>query len=278
MIYLTNKLLRKEKAAVKLLQSIPSNDIELCYSGGKDSDVILYLARLAGINFTPIYKCTTIDPPGTIKHCEIKGAVILRPCKTFFNLIEEKGFPTRRARFCCQVLKEYKVKEHAILGIRRAESNKRRNLYKEPQICRLYSKNEHVCQYLPILEWTNNDIREYIDANNINIHPLYYDENGKIDCSRRLGCLGCPVSNDNGIADFLRYPKILKQWLKHGSIWWETHPQTRTHNKYSSIYALMCNDLFFKSYADFYPYDNATLFSSRENWKALLEDYFKIDL
>lgn len=278
MMYLTDKLLRKEKTAVKLLQNIPSDDIELCYSGGKDSDVILYLARLAGINFTPIYKCTTIDPPGTIKHCEDRGAVILRPHKTFFDLIEDRGFPTRRARFCCQVLKEYKVKDHAILGIRRAESRKRNKRYKEPQICRLYGKGEHVCQYLPILEWTDRDMKEYIVENNIDIHPLYYNDCGQLDCSKRLGCLGCPEASDNGVADFRQYPILLKQWLKHGEIWWKSHAQTQSHKKFSSIYALMCHNLFFKKYADFLPYDNAGLFSARENWKALLEDYFKIDL
>lgn len=42
---------RKVDFAIKLLQSIPTNDgpIELSYSGGKDSDVILELARMSGI-------------------------------------------------------------------------------------------------------------------------------------------------------------------------------------------------------------------------------------
>lgn len=37
--------------------------MELSYSGGKDSDVILELAKMSGIPFRPIYKKTTIDPP-----------------------------------------------------------------------------------------------------------------------------------------------------------------------------------------------------------------------
>lgn len=59
---------RKIDAAIKLLQSIPTDDgqIEVCYSGGKDSDVILELAKMAGINYRAIYKNTTIDPRGTI--------------------------------------------------------------------------------------------------------------------------------------------------------------------------------------------------------------------
>lgn len=69
---MTENLSKKVERAIKLLQSIPQHNdepIEIAYSGGKDSDVILELARMAKINFKAIYKCTTIDPPGTIKHC-----------------------------------------------------------------------------------------------------------------------------------------------------------------------------------------------------------------
>lgn len=53
--------------------------VELSYSGGKDSDVILALAKMAGISIRPIYKCTTIDPPGTIRHVREKGVEVIRP-------------------------------------------------------------------------------------------------------------------------------------------------------------------------------------------------------
>lgn len=45
-------LQRKIDFAIKLLRSIPQDGpIELSYSGGKDSDVILELAKMAGIPF-----------------------------------------------------------------------------------------------------------------------------------------------------------------------------------------------------------------------------------
>lgn len=47
------------------------------------------------------------------------------PKERFFDIIARKGFPTRRARFCCEVLKEYKILDSAIQGIRRSESTKR---------------------------------------------------------------------------------------------------------------------------------------------------------
>ena len=100
--------------------------VEISYSGGKDSDVILQLAKEANINFVAIYKNTTIDPPGTLKHVKSRGWVkIINPKKSFFELIKERGLPTRTRRFCCEVLKEYKVNNVAIQGIRRSESSKR---------------------------------------------------------------------------------------------------------------------------------------------------------
>ena len=75
---------RKVERAINLLRSIPQDtEIELSYSGGKDSDVILELAKMAGIPFRAIYKNTTIDPPGTIKHCKSKGVEIVHPKMSF---------------------------------------------------------------------------------------------------------------------------------------------------------------------------------------------------
>ena len=169
------ELQKKVDFAIKLLQSIPQDgDIELSYSGGKDSDVILELAKMAGIPYRAIYKATTIDPKGTIAHAREMGAEVIRPKKTFFQLVSENGFPSRFQRFCCTFLKEYKICDRAIQGIRRSESGKRAENYKEPEICRVYSAKEKVKVYLPILEWTNQDVEEFIKERNIKCHPLYY--------------------------------------------------------------------------------------------------------
>ena len=96
---MTEKLEKKVDRAIRLLQSIPINngDIELSYSGGKDSDVILELVKMAGLKVRVIYKNTTIDPPGTIKHCKEVGAEIVNPRTTFLQLIRKKGYPSRFA-------------------------------------------------------------------------------------------------------------------------------------------------------------------------------------
>lgn len=170
------ELKKKVDRAIRLLQSIPTDkgDIEISYSGGKDSDVILELAKMAGIPYRAIYKSTTIDPPGTIAHAKEMGAEVVRPKESFFRLVSKFGFPSRYYRFCCSALKEYKVCDRAVQGIRRSESMKRAEKYKEPEICRVYSAKEKVKVYLPILEWTDQDVQEFIKDRNIKCHPLYY--------------------------------------------------------------------------------------------------------
>ena len=77
----------KIKRAVKLLQSFGKGKVvEVSYSGGKDSDVILELVKMAGIDYRAIYKNTTIDPPGTIKHAKDNGVEILNPKKNFITI------------------------------------------------------------------------------------------------------------------------------------------------------------------------------------------------
>ena len=172
---MTEGLQKKVDFAIKLLRSIPQDgDIEVSYSGGKDSDVILELTKMAGIPYRAIYKSTTIDPPGTIAHAKEMGAEVIRPKKTFFQLVSENGFPSSHSRFCCSILKEYKVCDRAIQGIRRSESRKRAERYKEPEYCRVYSAKEKVKVYLPILEWTDQDVEEFIKERNIKCHPIYY--------------------------------------------------------------------------------------------------------
>ncbi len=67
---------KKVKHSIRLLKLFRDNydgEIELAYSGGKDSDVILALTKLADVKVRPIYKETTISPPGTIAHVREMG-------------------------------------------------------------------------------------------------------------------------------------------------------------------------------------------------------------
>jgi phosphoadenosine phosphosulfate reductase len=191
--------------------------VEIAYSGGKDSDVILELAKMAGINYQAIYKNTTIDPPGTIKHALERGAEMIRPKQTFFQLMDKHGWPSRRARFCCSVLKEYKVLDYVVIGVRREESAKRAERYKEPEVCRVYNKKEKARQYLPILDWTLDDVTDFLKERHVTCAPVYYDESGTFHPERRLGCICCPLtSRKHRIREFEKYPNMVKAYIVGG--------------------------------------------------------------
>lgn len=280
---MSSQLLQKEKRAIRLLRDIPTDNgpIEICYSGGKDSDVILELAKMSGINYRAIYKATTIDPRGTIKHAMNNGAEIVLPQRTFFEIIRQKGFPSRFARFCCSELKEYKILDRAVQGIRRSESPKRAERYKEPEYCRTYGKGSKAKVYMPILDFTDDDICQFISERKIRCHPLYYDDYDVFHPERRLGCIGCPLASQRKrVEQFKKYPKMLKLWLKNGQIYLDNHRSSQCY-KYSrggSIYNTMFLDLFCKNIDEYDTLLNGGLFGQRIDTKSYLEDTFKIDL
>ena len=272
---------RKIDFAIKLLQSIPQDGpIELSYSGGKDSDVILELARMSGIPFEAIYKNTTIDPPGTIAHCKENGVTIVNPKQNFMQIIETHSMPTRWSRFCCSILKEYKIYDRAIQGIRREESAKRAARYKEPEYCRLYAKGERVRVYLPILEWTKNDVAQFIKDRQIKCAPIYYDTDGNFHVERRLGCIGCPMAHDNGRSQYKQYPKLLKRVVRAAQTYLDTHPNTKAAQMYEGNgYNLVFSRLFCGKAEIYKTMISGVLFPETAiNAKQYLEDYFGIEL
>lgn len=230
---MTGTLEVKVERALRLLRSIrPYGDepLEVAYSGGKDSDVILELTRMSGVPYKAIYKNTTIDPPGTIAHARRAGAEILRPRRTFFRLIEANGCPDRHVRFCCRELKEYPVLRNVVIGVRREESRARASRYKEPVVCRVFSKGKDIRQQqvLPILDWTLEDEREFIQERGITLHPHYYREDGTLDLTRRLGCMCCPLQSQKRWAEsFRERPGILRLYIKAMQRHLDTHPDRK---------------------------------------------------
>ena len=276
---MTKELQKKVDFAIKLLQSIPQDgDIELSYSSGKDSDVILELAKMAGIPYRAIYKNTTIDPPGTISHAREVGAEVIHPKKTFFQLISERGFPSRFCRFCCSELKEYKICDRAIQGIRRSESRKRAERYKEPEMCRVYSAKENVKLYLPILEWTDDDVAEFIKGRNIKCHPLYYKD-GQFDATQRLGCVGCPLaSKKKRIQEFKENPKMLKAWIKAGQKYYTSgkYQEGKAYFRFKDAFQAMGFTLFCENLQQFK--ERTYGLFGEFDWKEFLQKEFNTDM
>lgn len=215
-------LLKKaEKLALKMQ---PDHGFWLAFSGGKDSCVILELAKMAGVKFTAYYNITTIDPPELVRfiieqHPEV---VRLHPQKSFFQLIKEKKFlPTRLMRYCCAALKEGKSAGYCtITGVRASESTRRR---KQAAFVKVQSKKGTVKKDFdemqrtmfqcvggkdtviinPILDWTDRDVWNFIRSKDIPYCKLY--DEGK----HRLGCLFCPMGSHRE-REREQYPKYYR--------------------------------------------------------------------
>jgi phosphoadenosine phosphosulfate reductase len=279
------QLKRKIERGIKLLlagekvaKENSNQPLEICYSGGKDSDVILRLAQMAGCNYRAIYKNTTIDPSGTPAHAKKMGAEIVMPELSFRQLVERHGAPSRYRRFCCSILKEYKILDYAVVGIRRSESAKRANRYTEPELCRFYSKKEKVRQYLPILDWTDEDVKLFVETENIECHPLYYNEIGEFCPDRRLGCMGCPlVSQGKRRAEFIKNPKMLRLYINALKVFRETHPYPE-NKLLNDVYKEMAFTLFASNEFDFRVKFGKTMFDKEIDCKVFLEDYFNVAL
>lgn len=108
------------------------------YSGGKDSDVILQLAKESGVPFRVTHNLTTADPPDNVYY--IRGvfaalreegidAVINYPKRSLWKIMRETlVIPSRLMRVCCSELKERKIPDapYIVTGVRWAESVGRR--------------------------------------------------------------------------------------------------------------------------------------------------------
>lgn len=277
----TKDLQKKIDQAIHLLQGVAKGwggVIEIAYSGGKDSDVILQLAKEAGIRYEAVYKNTTIDPPGTIAHAIEMAATMIRPKETFFQLIERKGMPSRLHRFCCQELKEYRVHEKVVIGVRKAESVKRSKRYSEPTECRFFGTKKpenHVEQIYPILDWTDADVLAFIEDRGLKLAPVYYDEDGRIDVTRRLGCMCCPMmSRRKRIEAFKRRPGMVRAYIRAMQRYLDSHPDGKCAKAYANAYEWFCREVFFQHTTD-WELARDGLFG-KPDFKGIIEKTFKV--
>ena len=281
---MTDELGRKVNRALKLIQSAGrvalehGQPLEICYSGGKDSDVILELAKMSGVEFKAIYKNTTIDPPGTIAHVKANGVEVLQPKMSFAELIEKKGLPSRLRRHCCGILKEYKVLPLAVIGVRRDESSSRA-LYAEPTVCRQYKKGDCAELYMPLLDWTVRDVSEFISVRGIRCHPLYYDEKGAFHPERRLGCIGCPLAyKKHRIKEFKQFPGMVRLYIKAAQKFLNEHPESHTLVNFKDAVEWFTFTLYCDTMDEWRDKFGPTLFDGGIDCREHLSDLFGIDI
>lgn len=219
----------KIKISIDRLQALePEEGYYVCFSGGKDSQCIKHLCDEAGVKYDYHYNITGIDPPELIyfmreNYKDLEWHMYI---KSMFKLIEDRGLPTRLKRICCAELKEQGGEGRlCITGVRWAESTKRKGrrpfevLTPKTEDKKLFNDNEADRRLFenclqkgkriinPIIDWTDEDVWEYLNSRNIP-HCKLYDEGQK-----RIGCIGCPLSSSQK-EELARYPKFRDNYYR----------------------------------------------------------------
>ena len=178
------ELLKKhEQTALKM----NSDGYYVAFSGGKDSQVIYELCKMAGVRFKAHFSCTTVDPKEVLHFIREKYPDVIwhRPGKSMFKLIEEEGIlPMRNRRFCCRLIKEiHGVNSVVITGVRKSESRSRQS---HKEILMQCINGEDKLLISLILEWTTVEVWNFV-RNQIGYYCQLYDKG-----FRRIGCVACP--------------------------------------------------------------------------------------
>lgn len=145
------RLVDKVELAIQRLKSFePPDGYYVAFSGGKDSQCVYHLCKMAGVKFDAHYAVTTVDPPeliyfirkhypdvkwerqywndGKPEHYYPNGNP--KPI-TMWSLIADHTMPpTRKVRYCCASLKEPGGEGRIVVtGVRWAESINRRKTH-----------------------------------------------------------------------------------------------------------------------------------------------------
>lgn len=197
--------------SIKLIKKHePEDGYRVGYSGGKDSECVLALTKMAEVKYSAYMMLSSVDPPEVLKfvrkyHPEVE---LIKPKKSMFQLIlEHKTPPTRKMPYCCQTFKELAtIGRTVILGIRWEESSKRKR-WKDYQ-----SIKDRTDTFVvnPILRWSSDEVWQFIFKYNLPYSSLYKQAGGKY---HRLGCIGCPKSGNNRNIDWLIWPQYKKAYF-----------------------------------------------------------------
>lgn len=230
--------------AAKEAERLFDMPLTVCYSGGKDSDVILQLAKESGVPFRVTHNLTTADPPDNVYYIRRVFAALREegidcriniPRRSLWKIMRETlVIPSRIMRVCCSELKERKMPDapYIVTGVRWAESAGRRA---KSGIAMVYTASDRstrvekggllttddassrrlfeqcamrgVRVLNPIIDWSDSDVWDYLHSRGIEGNPLYKEG------WTRIGCVGCPLAGKRAMElAFARYPKLYKAW------------------------------------------------------------------
>lgn len=221
------ELIRKAEKLALTMQ--PDEGFLVGFSGGKDSQAVLELVKMAGVKYRAVYNVTTNDPADNVRfikhhYPDVEFSI---PEKSYFQLIAQKGVPTMFNRWCCALFKETAGVGCVVLtGVRKEESRKRAAYEEVSKWSRQKDKKESVdldkmeanefrCvggkdkfMVYPILEWTEKDVWDFIALRGMPVNPCYKSH-------KRVGCVFCPFAKSKEIRAYCETHPRLKVSFIH---------------------------------------------------------------
>lgn len=179
--------------------------VAVAFSGGKDSEIVLYLSLQVNPNAPVVFNNTGVEYPETVRFVARLAEewdlnlTVTHPEKSFWDCVEQYGFPQgskRRAHgnkaYCCYWLKEkpmlLAIREKGWLayctGNTAVESWQRMFRAKSHGICFNYKK-WNICKVHPILWWKEEEVFAFIQNEGLPLNEAYTKG------AKRVGCLPC---------------------------------------------------------------------------------------
>lgn len=228
-LYSIDLIRKSEKMALRL---DPVDGFYNTFSGGKDSQCLYYLVKLAGVKAKTHMNLTSVDPPEVIRFVKTQypDVELIKPRMSIYDMAKKKRLlPTRRFRWCCAEYKEMSgAGKVTLIGIRREESARRAKRgeistsikgkrmeesfdqwseHEEKMVTCVGGRDKILVS--PIIHWTERDVWEFLNANGIP-HCCLYDQG-----YTRVGCICCPMSDVRiKQKDIERWPHVRRGWLK----------------------------------------------------------------
>lgn len=223
-------LIRKSEPMALRLD--PENGFYSTFSGGKDSQVLYHLVKLAGVKHKTHMNLTSVDPPEVIRFVKTQypDVELIKPKMSIYDMAKKKKIlPTRRLRWCCAEYKEINgAGKVTLIGIRKEESARRAKRQEISTSIKGKRKEETFDQWSeheekmvtcvggrdkilvsPIIYWTERDVWEFLNTNSIP-HCELYDQG-----YTRIGCICCPMSQPrHKCKEIERWPHVKRNWMK----------------------------------------------------------------
>lgn len=206
----------------------------MAFSGGKDSQALYHVAKMAGVKFKAYMSLTSVDPPEVIRFVRkwYPDVEMIKPKMSIYEMAKKKKhiLPTRTKRWCCAVYKEATGSGVVTLtGIRREESARRSKRgeissqlrgkraeqtydqwseHEETMVACVGGKDKVILS--PIIYWSRRDVWSFLNKIVRVPHCELYDQGYS-----RIGCICCPMSTERQkIKELSRWPHVYRNWLK----------------------------------------------------------------